>query len=59
MNLDMALKILVDSHTRDNDFSGFTVESMRDNFSRWSDHDYIEAWKTVRTHLHMQVDPQA
>lgn len=57
MTLDKALLVLAESHTRDNDFSGFTVESTRDRYVRWSDHDYIEAWKIVRQHLHLQVEP--
>lgn len=57
MKLDMALSILADPHTRDDDTIGFVVEAYRSLFSRWSQSEYIEAWETVRKHLHRPVEP--
>lgn len=58
MTLDEALQILAESHTRDDDFSGFTVESTRDPLGRWTRYEYVEAWKAVRQHLHLQTEPK-
>lgn len=55
-SLDEALTILADIHTRA-DASGFSVNMAGDLvMSRWSRHDYIEAWEAVRAHLHRQAD---
>lgn len=58
MTLDMALSVLATSHTRDDDFSGFVIEGNRQRM-HWPDHEYVEAWKVVRQHLRMQVNPQS
>lgn len=61
MSLDQALRILVDVHTKDDAQTGFVflVGATPDRFmSPWSPADHIEAWKTVREHLHMQTEPQ-
>jgi hypothetical protein len=55
MELDLALVILADGHTRDDELAGFVVHQSRDTWSRWSDAEYIGAWKTVREYLHLPV----
>lgn len=60
MTLEKALHILANAHTRDDDLTGFVVEYVpsleyRVEFTR---SDYIEAWKTVRAHIHLQTEPK-
>jgi hypothetical protein len=58
MSLDKALFILADTHTRDDDLAGFVVMAGARPEFRFSQSDYIQAWGTVRRHLHMPVDPK-
>ncbi len=56
MELERALNILADCHTRDDDRVGFVVEQVPSLF--WhSQSEYIEAWETVRRAVHRMVDP--
>ncbi len=62
MPLRKALLILAAFHTRDDDEIGFVVElhprhpSL--NLTPYSQADYIEAWRSVRAHVHMQTEPK-
>lgn len=61
MPLSRALHVLAETHTRDDSIVGFVVEpyaSIGSSASRHSQYDYIEAWRAVRAHLHMQIDPK-
>lgn len=56
MQLCQALHILASVHTRDDDLVGFVVMSHAGpEYSRWSQADYIEAWKSVRYNIGMTV----
>ncbi len=61
MDLNQALHVLAEIHTRDDHVTGFVVEKFPKSFdaSRWTQGDYIEAWKAVREHLHMLTEPEA
>lgn len=56
MELDTALRILADMHTDEDRVSGFVVHAMVRRIF-WSQAEYVEAWETVRKHLHMPVEP--
>ena len=61
MNLNQALRVLADIHTKDDHQVGFVFmvgATAHHNMTRWSVDDHIQAWRVVREHLHMQVDPQ-
>ena len=56
MSLDKALYILASIHTRDDHEVGFVVVAgaVPDfPLTEFGTGDYIEAWRTVREHLHM------
>jgi hypothetical protein len=58
VTLDEALFILAKLHTRDASVTGFAVNAhVTLAYSRWTEALYIEAWKTVRAHLHLQTEP--
>jgi hypothetical protein len=57
MSLERALNILADFHTRDDSFAGFTVHQTGYDM-RWSQHDYVEAWKVVRVYIHRETEPK-
>jgi hypothetical protein len=60
VTLSQALHILAETHTRDDDEIGFTVQAYVGNdflTYRYSREEYIEAWKVVREHAHMQTEP--
>jgi hypothetical protein len=60
MTLNEALHILADHHTCDDDVTGYTVETTPKSWhaSHWSQADYINAWRVVREHLHLQTEPK-
>ena len=61
MPLSKALHILATIHTRDDDQTGFVVEwgARPDPYlMHVSQHDYIEAWRSVRAHIHLQTEPK-
>lgn len=61
VDLDRALYILAQAHTRDDGDLGFTVEAGAAPWNLnydWSREEYIDAWKAVRKHLHMQTASQ-
>jgi hypothetical protein len=60
MTLERALHILARTHTRDDDLTGFVVEWAPSPSILWehSQAEYIEAWKTVRAHIHFQTEPR-
>lgn len=56
MPLGQALYILADIHTRADDLVGFVImSSARPEYSRWTESEYIEAWKSVRHNIGLQV----
>lgn len=58
--LEKALHILATCHTRDDDLTGFVVEyvpSLEYGFE-FTRADYIQAWKAVREHIHLQTEPK-
>lgn len=57
MKLDEALRILAQAHTRYDDRVGFTIETHPKLDYFFSQGNYVEAWQTVRMHLHMNVNP--
>lgn len=58
MTLDEALVILARIHTHDDGMVGFcVVAGAGPEWLGYSRFDYIEAWKAVRMHLHMNVNP--
>lgn len=64
MSLDQALHILASVHTRDDDAIGFHVRMGVSEVGWQAGHecsqsDYIEAWKVVRDHIHMQTEPKS
>ncbi len=59
MTLDRALYILASCHTRDNDTTGFVISVTNDPSRMVGPHEYVEAWKTVREHLHLQTEPKS
>lgn len=62
MTLSEALHVIATIHTRDDDQMGFVIEAYAGgDFTRWqySREQYIEAWRTVREHLHMQTEPKS
>ena len=60
MTLDRALYILAQVHTRDDVQTGFNVQmgAMPDYFAPCSHSEYVEAWKAVREHVHLQTEPE-
>lgn len=56
MPLNKALHILTEAHTRDNEMTGFTVETLPQVFE-WGHADYIEAWRAVRYNIGKQTEP--
>lgn len=60
MTLEKALRILASIHTRDDDLTGFVVEWAPSPSIVWeySQAEYFEAWKTVRAHIHFQIEPK-
>lgn len=61
MTLDLALRVLADVHTRDDLQFGFIVSAGAhpyDHLTPWSPSDYLEAWRVVRAHLGLQVEPE-
>ena len=63
MPLREALHILARVHTNDDDQVGFHVRmgvaTVGFEYGSMCAHDqYVEAWRVVRKHLNMQVDPQ-
>ncbi|GCA49267.1 hypothetical protein KGO5_01710 [Sinorhizobium sp. KGO-5] len=60
MSLDRALHLLARVHTRDDDQIGFVVVAGA-TAEAWgngvSQVEYIEAWRTVRKHLHLPTEP--
>jgi hypothetical protein len=61
MELSKALHILAEAHTREDHAAGFTVQGHVGGsyFDRYTQAEYIEAWRTVRLTLHLPVDPAA
>lgn len=60
MPLGKALHILTSIHTRDDAQVGFVIEhgaTCNPYTSPFSIEDYDQAWKSVRAHIHMQVEP--
>ena len=57
MTLSRALMVVSDGLTRDDDWAGFTVSFSRDKFGRFTDGEYVEALKTIRQYVGLQVDP--
>ena len=60
MPLSKALRILATVHTGDDDQVGFVVHARASphwSMSAVSQHDYIEAWRSVRAHIHLQTEP--
>lgn len=60
MELSKALYILATCHTRDDEVVGFVVQMGIRGPEPWdpfSQGEYIEAWKVVRQHAHMQTEP--
>lgn len=55
-----ALRVLADSHTRDDHQMGFIIEAALPSpyVMRHSMDDYNRAWAVVREQLHMQTEPQ-
>lgn len=61
MPLSKALHILATIHTGDDDQVGFVVHvgaSPRWSLSTVSQHEYIDAWRSVRAHIHLQTEPK-
>lgn len=60
MELNKALLVLARLHTRDDQQAGFVIEMGGPGLlypSPYSQIDYVDAWKTVREHLHMKTNP--
>jgi hypothetical protein len=59
MNLDEALHILARVHTRDDHEVGFCIEvgARPEPYFGFSQAEYYEAWKAVRMHLHLNINP--
>jgi hypothetical protein len=55
-----ALRILAETHTREDHLMGFVVEvgAGPGPYSRWSQGAYIKAWKIVREQCHMPTEPE-
>ncbi len=61
MSLDEAMHIITETHTRDDRQAGFVVEvgaSYHSPTCRWSPDEYMEAWRTMRRHLHLRTEPR-
>lgn len=61
MTLDQALRVLADIHTKDDHQVGFVFmvgATAHRGLTQWSVDDHINAWRVVRQHLHMTVDPK-
>lgn len=58
MNLDQALHIIARIHTADDDSTGFHVRMGATPMFPLDcrESDYVEAWKTIREHLHLRVE---
>lgn len=62
MTLFTALRILAETHTRDDAAVGFVIMAGASPMSYVSPHSperYNEAWKVVREQLHMQTEPDS
>ncbi len=62
MTLFSALRIIAETHTRDDDAVGFVIEVGASPMSYASPHPperYNEAWRVVREQLNMQTEPKA
>jgi hypothetical protein len=60
VELDRALFILARTHTRDDDQLGFNIVTgvyPSDPVNEFGASEYLEAWATVRKHLHMPFEP--
>lgn len=59
MTLYDALRVLAESHTRDDNQVGFVIVAGIPSpyTSRHSPEDYYTAWKVLREQLHMQTKP--
>jgi len=58
MSLEQALMALANAHTRDDRDVGFTVSSYADTMMMGK-YAYVDAWKVVREHLHLQTEPES
>lgn len=61
MTLFSALSVLAETHTRDDDVTGFVIVDGASPASPMSPHPverYNEAWNVVREQLHMQTFPR-
>jgi len=61
VDLDQALRILAEVHTDQDDVTGFVVHmgATPEMRAPWHHKHYAEAWKAVRAHLGLPVDPPA
>jgi len=57
MKLDTAISILVRCHTDEDRITGFRIETMPRIEFAFDRADYAEAWRTLRSHLGVPVDP--
>jgi hypothetical protein len=59
MTLESALFVLTHVHTQDDMRGGFTVHARSGvhDQTRFSPHEYIEAWKVVRKHIGLPTRP--
>jgi hypothetical protein len=59
MSLDKALHILAQAHTTDDSLAGFSMHIGTRAYDFWDGDraSYYRAWRAVRRHLHLQVDP--
>ncbi len=58
MTLESALHILAKVHTMDDEWTGFVILFGSSwQHSRFTPEQYLEAWRVVREHVHMQVEP--
>lgn len=61
MTLFEAIRILADTHTRDDDVTGFVIMVGASPHSMVNPHPierYNEAWRVLREQTHMQTEPQ-
>lgn len=60
MELEEALHIIANIHTRDDEVTGFVVlagAQWRPFETQWSQEQYVKAWEVVRRHTFMQTKP--
>jgi hypothetical protein len=60
VELSKALYVLAMTHTRDDDVTGFVVmagASPHYPVTEFGVQDYMDAWKAVREHVHLQTEP--